>query len=124
MGRTNVEPNGPLSLARSARRRVEQRDLTLEPLSSVIAALKGRTPMEDERHGDNDSLRIEYLLERVNDIETDLFSLQTRVDRLHEQTADMMRLLEQSIRVVEYLQTSRLQHPSGAVYGCEASTQG
>jgi chromosome segregation ATPase len=79
--------------------------------------------MEYERYDSNEELRIEYLLERVNDIEMEIFNLQNRIDRLNEQASDAMRLLEQSIRVVEYLQNSRLHNPSGATSGCEAPSQ-
>ncbi|HVB64844.1 MAG TPA: hypothetical protein VNE17_08940 [Nitrolancea sp.] len=75
--------------------------------------------MEHERHESNESLRIEYLLERVNEIEMEIFGLRSRIDRLSEQVGDTMRLLEQSIRVVEYLQENRLHNPSDATTGCE-----
>lgn len=75
--------------------------------------------MEDDRPAPNASLRFEYLLERVNRLESDLFDLQHRFDRLAQQTDDMGRLLDQSIRVVEYLQKLRLQDPEDAAPGFE-----
>lgn len=73
--------------------------------------------MKDDRPTPNASLRFEYLLERVNRLESDLFDLQHRLDRLTQQAEDMGRLLEQSIRVVEYLQKLRLQDQEGATPG-------
>ncbi|HEX7104178.1 MAG TPA: hypothetical protein VF201_16150 [Nitrolancea sp.] len=79
--------------------------------------------MEDDRPTPNASLRFEYLLERVNRLESDLFDLQHRVDRLTQQEEDMRRLLEQSIRVVEYLQKLRLQDPEDANSGFEQPSE-
>lgn len=73
--------------------------------------------MEDDRPTPNASLRFEYLLERVNRLESDLFDLQHRFDRMTQQTEDMARLLDQSVRVVEYLQKLRLQDQEDAAPG-------
>jgi hypothetical protein len=75
--------------------------------------------MVDDRPTPNASLRFEYLLERVNRLESDLFDLRHWFDRLAQQTEDMGRLLDQSIRVVEYLQKLRLQEPEDAESGFE-----
>jgi|SwirhisoilCB1_FD_contig_121_55330_length_1438_multi_14_in_0_out_0_2 hypothetical protein len=79
--------------------------------------------MEDDRPTPNASLRFEYLLERVNRLESDLFDLRHRFDRLALQTEDMGRLLDQSIRVVEYLQKLRLGDPEDAASGFEQPTE-
>jgi len=75
--------------------------------------------MGDDRPTPNAALRFEYLLERVNRLESDLFDLQHRFDRLTQQIDDMGRLLDQSIRVVEYLQKLRLGAPEDAASGFE-----
>ena len=75
--------------------------------------------MGDDRPTPNAALRFEYLLERVNRLESDLFDLQHRFDRLTQQIDDMGRLLDQSIRVVEYLQKLRLGVPEDAASGFE-----
>jgi hypothetical protein len=75
--------------------------------------------MEDGRPAPNASLRFEYLLERVNRLESDLCDLQHRLDHLTQQAEDMGRLLDQSIRVVEYLQKLRLQDTADTGPGFE-----
>jgi hypothetical protein len=79
--------------------------------------------MVDDRPTPHASMRFEYLLERVNRLESDLFDLQHRFDRLAQQTEDMGRLLDQSIRVVEYLQKLRLQDPEDAASGFQQTTE-
>ncbi len=75
--------------------------------------------MEDGRPAPNASLRFGYLLERVNRLESELLDLQRQFDRLTQQTEDMGRLLDQSIRVVEYLQKLRLQDTADTGPGFE-----
>lgn len=75
--------------------------------------------MEDGRPTPNASLRFGYLLERVTRLESELLDLQRQFDRLTQQTEDMGRLLDQSIRVVEYLQKLRLQDTADAEPGFE-----
>lgn len=75
--------------------------------------------MEDERPAGNDLLRLDYLDVRVSEIENSLVDLESRFKRLNDRTETVMRLLEQSIRVVEFMQRNRAPHVLYPAPECE-----